>query len=379
MKKHIINIVLVLLFISCKKETNQTIQLSDNEPNTDIVSLTNEQISNANIEISKAEKKPLTETIEVNGILDVPPRNLVSITAILGGYVRDVTVLQGMNVHKGHILAVLENPDFLSIQQEYLESLAKLEFLIADYERQKELNSSDIGSKRDLQETQSNFTVIEAKTKSLSEKIKMLNLPVSKLNSSNISSKINILSPIKGYVTAVNVNMGSFIAPQNVMFEIADTDHLHAELYVYEKDIAKLAVGQKVSIVLANDPSKNYQGTVYLVNKKIEADRTVRVHVHFSKHDESMIPGMYIKAFIAINTEIEWTIPEQAFVSFDDKKYVFVEIKVGCYRMTEVNKGRTQNGFSQINLRDNTHIGSLNFVTNGAFTLLGKIKNAVEE
>lgn len=371
--------LLLLALMACKKE-NQTSEVNlANQKSSTTISISTKEAKNGSIVLGKAEKRKMSDVVQTNGILDVPPQNLVSLTAIFGGYIRDVKVLQGMKVKKGQLLGVLENPEFLTLQQDYLECLAKLDFMRIDYERQEELIKNDIGSKREYQEVKSNFLVMQARSNSLAEKLKMLDLSISNVKKGQLSSKIKILSPINGYVTAINVNMGSFVMPQTIMFEIADTDHLHAELYLYEKDILKIKKGQAVKIVLANDLSTEYYGKVFLINKKIEDDRTVRVHVHFDKHDINMIPGTYIKAFISIKETEEWALPEKAFVNADDKQFVFLELKPGEYQQMEVKKGIAQNGFNQFILVEDLNLANSKFVVNGAFSIHSKMKNTSDE
>ncbi len=375
--KNPICLFLMFLLFSCNKESAPA-EVSEKTA-SDIVELSPEQIKNANIQTAKAAENMLTEVVEVSGIIDVPPQNLVSLSAILGGYLRSVNVLQGTHVRKGEIIAILENPDFINLQQDYLESKAKLQYIKTDYERQQELNQNNIGSKKEFQETESNFKVMEARVHSLAEKIKMLNLSIEKIEDGKLSSKINITSPIDGYVTMVNVNSGSFVGPQNIMFEITDTEHLHAELYVYEKDISKIQKGQKVKISLANDPEKNYDGEVFLINKKIEEDRTVRVHVHFTKHDHTMIPKAFIRAQITVAQKKRWSLPENAIITSENKYYVFVELEKGKYKKCEVKNGIVQNGIAELNILEPLDLQKTAFVTNGAFNLLSVMNNLTDD
>jgi len=373
--------ILLYVLYACRTKP-QTAELKSTELDvreSEIVTVTDQQINNSSLTTAKAERKTLRETVQVNGKLDVPPKHLVSLTAILGGYVREINALQGMKVRKGQILAVLENPDFLTLQQDYLESLAKLQFMKVDFERQALLNQSNIGSRREYQESESNYNVMEARVHALAQKLRMLGLSESQVTKGEITSRINIASPINGYVTVMNVNMGSFVAPQTVMFEIVDPEHLHAELYVYEKDISKIKKGQLVTISLANDTANTYQGRVFLINKRIEDDRTVRIHVHFLNHDDTMIPGTFIKAAIAINAKTCWVLPEKAVIDADNKKYVFVQLKPKSFKMVAVRKGITQNGLVEITPVDSLNLNDVTFVTNGGFNLLGKMRNVADE
>ena len=75
-----------------------------------------------------------------NGTLEISPERLATVTLTMGGVVRTLSLLPGSYVSQGTLLATLENPEFIQLQQTYLESQAQLRFLEAEYQRQKALS-----------------------------------------------------------------------------------------------------------------------------------------------------------------------------------------------------------------------------------------------
>src|SRR5690606_30028833 len=135
--------------------------------------------------------------------------------------------------------ATIENPDYVQMQQDYLEAKSQLEYATSDYERQLQLSKENINAKKTLQQSISSYQILSARVNGLKEKIKVSGINLPSVEKGNIQSFINIYSPINGFVTRVNGNIGKFINHADVLFEIVDTEHLHAELTVFEKDVPK--------------------------------------------------------------------------------------------------------------------------------------------
>lgn len=287
------------------------------------VELTEAQYKMAGIELGKIEQRTLSNVLEANGVLDVPPQNLVSISAPLGGFVVGTKLLQGMRVKKGEVIAVMQHPDYVQLQQDYIDKKSRLEYLEQEYKRQEELSKGNVSAAKTLQQAKSDYSSMKAQVKGLQEKLGMLGINAATLTDDNISGKINIYSPINGYVSVINVNIGKYVNPNDVMFEIVDTEHLHAELTVYEKDVVKLKTGQNILFTLPNESEKVRKASVYMIGKKIDADRAVRVHAHLEKEDPELLPGMYIRAQIELENNPVDALPEEAVVAADGKYYVF--------------------------------------------------------
>jgi cobalt-zinc-cadmium efflux system membrane fusion protein len=354
----------------------------DHEPEN-MIGLSPEQSENAGIELGSIEQKQISGTIKVNGVLDVPPQQLISISVPLGGFVKNTTLLQGSKVKKGQTIATIENLDFIQIQQDYLEAKGQLELARSDYERQQTLAREKVNSQKTLQQSRANYFTWQARYGGLHEKLKVLKLDASEVEQGKLKSSITLYSPIDGYVTAVNVNIGKFVDPTDVLFEIVDTEHLHAELTVFEKDVPKLKIGQKVRFTLANE-TKERMATVYLIGRQISADRTVRVHCHIDQEDKEMLPGMYLSGLVEAGGALVPALPNEAISDFQGKKYIFVFSgeKAGqrgsqVFTMLEVRTSHSELGFTEVEVSDS--VAKSQIVIKGAYFILSKLKNNEEE
>lgn len=370
---------LVLFSSSCTKSTDSETseQPAFSASSADEVILTDEQVKSLNITLGKIEQRALSSALKVNGVLDVPPQNLVSVSAPLGGFVKHTELLQGMKVKKGQVIAVMEHPDYIQLQQDYLDSKSQLEFLEMEYKRQQELASENINSAKALQLAKSNYFSAKAKVEGLRSKLKLINISPSEIENGEIRNTVSIAAPNAGFVTRVNVNVGMYVNPTDVMFMIVDTDHLHAEAQVFEKDLAKLKVGQRVLLNLTNETSTRH-AKVYLIGKEISSERTVRVHCHLDKEDPSLIPGMYFSAIIEVGNLPVSAVMESAVIGFEGKDYLFTTQGVNTYKIVEVKTGVSEAGYTEVFLPEDFDRNA-SIVTNGTYALISKLKNVEEE
>lgn len=386
-KKIIIYKTIALLFFtiavtSCGNKSEETKQEEHHEEETNTVELTDEQFKIVEVKLGKIEMKALSGAIKVNGMLDVPPQNLVSISVPLGGFLKSTELLQGMKVKKGEIIAVMQNAEYIQLQQDYVDSKSQLEYLEAEYKRQEELAKENVSSQKILLQSKTQYQSMMAKVSGLKSKLSLLGINTNQIESGNFQNSITIYAPISGYVTQVNVNIGMYVNPTDVMFKIVDTEHLHAELTVFEKDVPKLKIGQKVRFTLANETDERI-ATVYLIGREIGEDRTVRIHCHLDKEDEELLPGMYLKAYVEAGTKSVAALPDKAIVNFEGNSYIFISIPsdekgTHHFKMVQVTKGISELGYIEIQLPKDINADNP-IVVNGAFDVLAKLKNSEEE
>jgi cobalt-zinc-cadmium efflux system membrane fusion protein len=377
MKKNSILIILfALFFYSCNTAPKESTEPQTSTELSDEVILNDEQIKILNILTGKIEQRVLGNVVKANGKLDVPPQNLVTISAPLGGFVKYTDLLQGMKVRKGEVIAELQHPDYIQLQQDYLDNKSQLEFFELEYKRQQELAAENVNAAKTLQQAKTNYFSTKAKVEGLVSKLKLINLSPSDIEHGEIKSTIKIIAPLNCYVMEVNVNVGMYVNPNDVMFKLVDTDHLHAEAQVFEKDLNKLKIGQRALITLTGE-SKPRIAKVYLIGKEISLERTVRVHCHFEKEDTSLIPGMYFSALIEVGENRVNSVPENAIVNFEAKDYLFVEQKPGSYKLVEVKTGVNESGYTEVILPEGFDINS-QIVINGTYALISKLKNVEE-
>lgn len=287
--------------------------------------LKEEQIKAAEIEMDSIKTRSISAILKVNGVLDVPPQNLYSINAPYGGFLKNTDLLEGSKVQKGQVIATLQHPDYIQMQQDYMNSVSQLGFLEKDYQRQVTLQKENASAAKTLQKAEAEYNSLLSTVKGLEAKFAMIGIKKEEVKEGKITSTISLRSPISGYVTKVNVNIGKYVSSQDVIFEIVNPEHLHVELTVFEKDIDKIRVGQKIRFTLANEPGNERTAKVYLIGRQFDNSRTVRIHGHLDKEDPHLLPGMYINATIDLGENLEATVPRQSVVMDNGKKYVFVQ------------------------------------------------------
>jgi membrane fusion protein, heavy metal efflux system len=379
MKNLIYTIAIISLLFSCGGD--KPVEISEEKAGTPLsIELTDAQFKLINVQVGTIEKRSLSSVIKATGVLDVPPQNLVSVSAPMGGFVKSTALLQGSKVYKGQTIATIQNADFIQIQQDYLENKSQEEYLKAEYDRQQELAKENVNSTKTLQQAKAQYESISAKLAGLRAKLNYIGINPNQISTSNIRNTIAITSSINGYVTQININIGSFVNPSDVLFKIVDTEHLHAELTIFEKDVPKLKVGQKVRFILANETEERF-ATIHLLGKEIGLDRTVRVHCHLDREDLELIPGTFLKAFVESSQNNVMALPDNAIVSFEEKEYIITvlnQIKGHHYKLIEVTKGISEAGYTEIYLPQSCPV-DVKVVTNGAYDILSKLMNAEEE
>jgi len=376
---------LLIVLVSCNGGTKATETKEAEVLPEDIVELRADQIKLAKIETGAIEIKSLSGKLKVNGIVSVAPQNLATVCMPMGGFVKSTSLMPGNIVSKGQILAILENQEFIDIQQNYLEAKNKFEFAEADFKRHSELYKNDVYSAQNVQQVTSDYKNLKAQVKALEQKLAMIGINPANLHEDDISSSVAVVSPISGFVKAVKINIGKYVAPADVMFEIVNSDKLFLELTLFEKDADKIASGQKISFFINNE-TEQHEAIIYQTGKSISDDKTYKVYASVSGVCKNVLPGMYVNAIIETSGNQVTALPSEAIVSFDDKNYIFVFDKnkeeggqaFTEYRMIEIQKGITDGGFTGVILPEGFNISVAKVVIKGAYNLLSAMKNAGE-
>jgi RND family efflux transporter MFP subunit len=372
--------------ISCNggKKTAEEVKKAEVIPG-DIVEMRADQVKLACIELGKIEMRSLTGTLKVSGLVTVAPQNLATVCMPMGGFVKSISLTPGNAVTKGQTLGILENQEFIDIQQNWLEAKNKLEYAEAEYKRHNELYKDDVYSQKNLQQVTMDYKNLKAQVKALEQKLALIGIDPANLHENDITRTIEMVSPITGYVKTVNVNIGKFVSPGDVLFEIVNSDKLLLELTLFEKDAEKVSAGQNIRFFINNE-TEQHDAVIYQTGKSINNDRTYKVYASVTGICKNILPGMYVNAIIEADAAKVASVPADAVVSFDDKDYIFVFDKnkeeggkaFTEYRMIEVHKGVTDTGFIEIILPEDFDIKASKVVIKGAYNLLSAKKNAGE-
>jgi cobalt-zinc-cadmium efflux system membrane fusion protein len=294
MKTYISTIILALLILSACKKAETPMERSTPESSDTIEAIVS----------TEEEDAPETDgsRIYASGSIDVPPNNKVSVSPYFEGYVKEIRVLPGDQVEKEQVLFALENPEYLVIQESYAASKAQMEYLRDDYQRQQALASESIASQKQFKKAESDYLVMNARYTALREKIEMMGLSLEQVEAGTFSNTILVRAPISGSVTDVMIERSSFVEATDDALGIVNTEHIHLELEVFERDVVSLKEGQQLSFRISGIPNRSYEGSVYLISNSIDPQsRTAIVHGHITDEAATrFIPGMFVEAEILV-------------------------------------------------------------------------------
>ncbi len=291
-----------------------------------IVSLTELQMDAIGLKIVQIEKKTLNIAVSASGSLEMAPQDKADVSHVIGGIVKSVNVFEGDKVRKGQVLATLENPDFIQIQQDYINTVNSLEYLEKEYERQKKLYEEKVGSGKDFQKTSADYLNSKSNAEALKAKLNMIGINSAEVAKGRIFPLVNLTAPINGIVSLVETNIGSYIEPLTKVFEIVDSDKTHADLMVFEKDIDKIKIGQKIYFTTTGVSGKELEAKVFAISPAFEENpKAIHVHADIITKDSKLLPGMYIQGKIIANDVEADVLPEHAIVTEEGKTYIFVK------------------------------------------------------
>ncbi len=351
--------VTLIFFTACgndkQKENSSTVESNNNEVIENEITVTAEQFSTSEMKLGKITNQSFSEKIQVSGMMDVPPEYKAAVSVYYGGTVKNIHLLVGQNVKKGETLFTLENPQYIEMQQNYLNAQANLKYLQSEYDRQKTLLKENIASKKKYLQAEADYLTVLSEVEALEKKLKLINVSPSKLNVNLMTTEIAVRSPIAGNIAKVNITKGEYLDPNKIAVEIISTEHIHLELNVFEKDVSKIKKGQTIKFSLPDSKTEVYEAEVFLVGKTVDpTDRTINIHGHLrnEKDKNNFIPGMYIQAEILVDEAAYPSISSDAIVNVDDEYFVLVKDSNNNdnYTFTKqlVKVGKTINGYTEI-------------------------------
>ncbi|MFD2543189.1 efflux RND transporter periplasmic adaptor subunit [Lacinutrix gracilariae] len=348
--KYLYILLFSMVLVACGNSEKKETTIPETETNKNEIRLTKAQFEGEKMALGALAEYNFNETVKVNGMIDVPPRNKSSVTTFIGGYITKTPLLIGDTVKKGQLLVTLENTEFVEIQQNYLEVAEQLNYLKSEFNRQKTLFDEKITSEKNYLKAESAYKSNLAHYNGLRKKLQMMHLNPTKVEQGQISSTINLYAPISGNITKVNVSNGTYVAPSDVILEIVDIDHIHLELSVFEKDILKIKKGQKILFKIPETSNKTYEAEVHLVGTTIdEQTRRIKVHAHVDNEKENFIVGMFVDADIIVDSKKALGLPNEAIIENENNLFVltlkeenatdfyFEKVKLVTGKKTETN------------------------------------------
>ncbi|TGN27150.1 efflux RND transporter periplasmic adaptor subunit [Empedobacter tilapiae] len=377
MKKYILILCTTFTVVSCSKENTKQEERKQEIVSTSILKLTDAQLNNFEIDTASFQNQNLPTTIRLNAKTAVTPENTISITNAFGGYVKRIALIPGNYVSKGQVLVVLEDPQYIQMQEDYLTTKALLEQANADYTRQKDLNAEQAASDKVMQQAKATRQSLMVKKSSLEQKLRLMNINPATVSLNNIKRTINVYSPISGMVSQVFANTGQYVSSADAMLEIINPDRSLLNIKVFEKDLGNIQISQPLIAYTNAKPDQKLNAQITAISNQVNEDGTVDVFAKITNTNGTRLTAnMYFNIELQVNSLNANVLPEEAVVHFEGKDYAFEQQNKNQFRLTPVEIGASVNKYIEIKSPQNT--GKI-YVTKGAYNLLNALKNNEEE
>nr|WP_307985607.1 efflux RND transporter periplasmic adaptor subunit [uncultured Prevotella sp.] len=363
-------------FLSQSKAETSESENQEEEIDFQNIPLSEKQVKAVDLKMGEAQEREMDAMLHVNGSLALRAQDMGNVSSLMGGIVKNVYVKEGQMVSRGQVVATIENTDVVTLQREYYTAYKESEMARLELDRQKTLASAGAGIKKTLQMSEKNYKVAQANLLGTGRQLQQMGISTKEVAKGKFTTVFPLRAPISGTVSDMQASLGSYADMQTPLMKIRNNHAVECDLNVFEKDIAKVKVGDQVLVSLTNQPGVNVSGRVYGMNQYLnKGTKSVAVHVKLdAKRGAKLFEGMYVSGQIATGRQLCMTLPDKAIVSADGKQYVFAlnqqHSKGGTYSFSrhEVTTGVSNNGYTEVELCKHLKKGQ-KIVTDNAFYL----------
>jgi len=394
-------LIIMILSLSCEKdnERNELTNLRDQslrstaasptgpEPEASLpsrrwrlkdserVRLTAREMEAVRIETAKVSFKKIQSLVTANGRIISPNDRMTVVSYAFPARVSQIIVKVGDWVNEGSPLIMLQSEEVGKSRAEFFRAQADLELAQANYERQKRLFEYGAGARKDFLAAEAELKVARANLEACEKKLHLLGFSegeVKKMAETHqINPVITLYSQIRGKVVEIKVVPGEMIDQAKDMMTILDPRLLWVDAEIFEKDIARIRLGQRVEIVAPAYPEKTFSGKVSYIGDILKDEtRTITVRTEVNNTELLLKPGMFATLKINLNGDRPvLAVPEEAVCDQQGEKYVFTP-SGDEFELRKVVLGSRENGFYEVlnGLREGELV-----VTTGSFQLKSKL------
>ena len=243
-------IALSLLTVSCKNEVKQAEEEKESHEEN-VVELTEQQLNTIGVKFGHVEQRQLSGTINATGTLRLSPQDRADVTSLVAGITKRILVKEGQAVRQGQTLALVENTEIVALQKDYLVASRQLSLARQALQRQQDIHEQGAGVGKNLQQAKAEFDMASVTEQGLRLQLEQLGISSRQVAQGHFSNAAPVRSPISGVVGEILVSMGSYLDSETVLMKVYDNKALHADLHVFESDIASIHIGQKVTMQLS--------------------------------------------------------------------------------------------------------------------------------
>jgi len=282
------------------------------------VTFTEDKIQKGGVRTAIVRRSTISDPIRTVALVAADEGRLAKVQTRFSGWIERLRVNEtGQKVAKGEILADIFSRELFTAQQEYLNAIRW------------SAGGADVGDGLKAQARQ---------------RLDLLGIAAQEIQAIEASGKpiraLPIRSPSNGYVLFKGVVEGGFVDPGTELFEIVDLSRLWAWAEIYERDLARVAVGQRATLTVAALPDQRFEGKVTFLQPLVDAQtRTVRARVEIPNPKLLVRPGMYGEIEIVAAAREGLVVPRDALVDTGEHQYVFVEVEPMRFQPRQVKVG----------------------------------------
>lgn len=346
---------------------------------SDVVDLSDKEKEVVEIVTVKASFKPLRSQLTAMGKVLAHQLRKAIVSYAFSARIAQIHVRTGDWVKIGQKLVTLQSEEVGNAKSEFYKAKADYELARVNFEREKRLFGRGVGAKKDLLSREAGLKVAEANLDAAHKKLHVLGFSEEQVKviseTHQINPVITLLAPIRGKIVENKAILGAMIDQSTEILTIMDPTLLWIDAEIYERDIAKIRIGQEVEVSVPAYPGETFKGKIsYISDVLHEETRTITVRTEVENKSYKLKPGMFADINIFLNHQSRaLVVPEEAILDDKDEKIVFIK-KEGKYYPQIVEIGTREKGYVEIieGIQEGDEI-----VTKGSYQLKSKLYDEI--
>ena len=341
----------------------------------DSITLSADEKNMVNIQTTPVTLMPMRSHLTALGKVLAHPRRQAIVNYAFPARISEIHIRIGDWVKQGQRLVTLQSEEVGTAKSEYYKAQSDFELAKVNYEREKRLYDRGVGAQKDYISTEAERKVAEANLNAAEKKLHVLGFSEEEVAAISESHQINpiitLYAAIAGKIIQNNAILGGMVDQGTEILVIMDPTILCVDADIYEKDIAKIKIGQKVEVSVPAYPGEIFLGdTRYISDVLNEETRTITVRTQVNNENMKLKAGMFADMKIFLNHESQaLVIPKEAILEDKGDKIVFIK-RGDQFQLQVVETGARENGFVEIlsGLSEGDEI-----VTKGSYQLKSKL------
>ncbi len=320
---------------------------------TDGIQLSDQEREVVKVETVKAVHAPLKAELSAMGKVIAPQNSKAIVSYAFPARISQIHIRIGDWVKRDRRLVTLQSEEVGNAKSEFYKASADFELAKVSNERQQRLFDRGVGAKKDFLSSEADLKVAEANLTAAEKKLHVLGFTEDDVKliseSHQINPVITLNAPISGKIIQNNAVLGSMIDQETEILVIMDPTVLWIDADIYEKDIAKIRLGQEVAVTVPAYPGEEFLGkTTYISDLLNENTRTITVRTEVENRDYKLKPGMFASIKIALNHQSRaLVVPQEAVLDDRGDKVVFIQ-RGDQFFLQVVQAGTTENSLIEI-------------------------------